>query len=1390
MAGVAWAGPQSGSLSGLWGAVITGQAGGAPLEDQRRTVADLLSQARKAMKEGRLETADSLVSRAEAMDIRYSKLHLGDTPEKARRDLARIMKGQGGGKLPSQKFQPEAPGGNAAANTSPAQAAKAPVDPFAVRQDGFEPTAKTTPQRGEQPMVDPRAVLAPPSDAEVTGKLPTGKPFPDSSPFGKQLVTSPPKGAEGGLTAEQLPNNDPNRAQSNRLLLESRRSLAVGDVRRAADLAQQAKKLAVQYDFHEDSPAKVEDAIQRYSRLNSPGGPGKESETFRRQQAESLLQQAEGLMNWGEFDEAQRLVADAKRLNVNYGPFDVKPDSVMERIAAARRQRTSGEPSRLEPLPPVDKHAAPLAEQSAAAQTPLDPATAARKQQALQLVKQAREAMQAGDLDRAAGLAEQAEDLRVPDTAFHKGEDRPWMVLYQIQQTEKERQGVVPAGGANPIGVEAGREGGFPGAQAMYDRNRDATQNVPAARLQEQGGSPEGAMALFQRGEEALRNRDIPAALNWFRQANQRRDELEPAIQQQLQDKLQLLAQSAATRRPGNEAGLINEAAADQQLKYRQISAELARQEQAARNLQASNPKQALELLKQARGIVEQSTLETAARDILLRRVDRDVQELEGFIDANRGKIELNERNTATRNEIEREQKVKVEVQEKIALLVDEFNKLMDEHRYAEAEVVAKRAKEVAPDEPVVKQIGLMVKMASRTSNYNDVADAKEQGFINALHNVDKSAIPFDDNKPFVFGDAREWERLTKSRKELARMDRRNRSEKELEIEGKLKTPVSLRFQEMPLAQVVEELSRLAQVNMHLDNRGLAEEGVATDTPVTIELSQDISLKSALNLILEPLRLSYVIKDEVLKITSEHLRDGEIFTVTYNVADLVTPIPNFSPNGRMGLAGALQDAQNSIPMYGGMGGDAPLQVVASNSGSMSNAMMSSNLLAQVSSASGAAMAAASAGQPPAFGPGGLGGGGQADFQSLIELITSTIAPTTWDEVGGPGAIQEYRNNLSLVISQTQEVHEEIADLLAQLRRLQDLQVTIEVRFITLNDNFFERIGVNFDFAIPTYAQKKFQLFGNKLADAPITPAGGTVFPVNGQPLDLQARDLRKEQSVTIGLQPGATGGVEAAPNLDIPFQQGSFGLATPQFGGYQAGAGATLGFAILSNIETYFLIEASQGDRRSNVLQAPKVTLFNGQQAIVMDTTQTPFVISVIPVVGAFAAAQQPVIVVLNEGTALSVQAVVSSDRRFVRLTLVPFFSNISKVDTFTFAGSSSTTTEDSSSGPNDNTTARDKKTTTSAEGTTVQLPSFSFVTVSTTVSVPDGGTVLLGGVKRLSEGRNEFGVPLLSKIPYLSRLFRNVGIGRETQSLMMMVTPRIIIQEEEEQLLGIPASP
>jgi general secretion pathway protein D len=375
-----------------------------------------------------------------------------------------------------------------------------------------------------------------------------------------------------------------------------------------------------------------------------------------------------------------------------------------------------------------------------------------------------------------------------------------------------------------------------------------------------------------------------------------------------------------------------------------------------------------------------------------------------------------------------------------------------------------------------------------------------------------------------------------------------------------------------------------------------------------------------------------------------------------------------------------------------------------------------------------------------------------------------VSTETWAENGGGEAeIRPFPTNLSLVISQTQAVHEEIADLLEQLRRLQDLQVTIEVRFIRLNDSFFERIGIDFNMNVE-----------DRTVGAEDLVPGGVFEPAG-------------RRSQTVGLI-GGDPFPSFTSDLDVPFRQGSFDLTgVVPFGGPVAG-GLQFGFAILSDIEAYFLIEAAQGDARTNVLNAPKVTLFNGQQAFVADATQRPFVVGVIPVVGEFAAAQQPVIVVLNEGTMMTIQAVVSDDRRYVRMTIVPFFTQIGDVDEFTFEGSSSSTSSSSSKDGNDDGKDEEnsKNESNVRSGVTVQLPSFSFVSVVTTVSVPDGGTVLLGGIKRLSEGRNEFGVPLLSKVPYINRLFRNVSIGRETDSLMMMVTPRIIIQEEEEERLGI----
>ena len=77
--------------------------------------------------------------------------------------------------------------------------------------------------------------------------------------------------------------------------------------------------------------------------------------------------------------------------------------------------------------------------------------------------------------------------------------------------------------------------------------------------------------------------------------------------------------------------------------------------------------------------------------------------------------------------------------------------------------------------------------------------------------------------------------------------------------------------------------------------------------------------------------------------------------------------------------------------------------------------------------------------------------------------------------------------------------------------------------------------------------------------------------------------------------------------------------AQPQFGNPNAAAGLTGGAAFVGPHGTsFFNFNAAQGSRRSMVSQTPMVTVPNGGTGYFGDTSTSPFVISMIPVVGGF----------------------------------------------------------------------------------------------------------------------------------------------------------------------------
>ncbi len=117
------------------------------------------------------------------------------------------------------------------------------------------------------------------------------------------------------------------------------------------------------------------------------------------------------------------------------------------------------------------------------------------------------------------------------------------------------------------------------------------------------------------------------------------------------------------------------------------------------------------------------------------------------------------------------------------------------------------------------------------------------------------------------------------------------------------------------MQDAVDYLKDLHSIEIQLDTKALEEAGIGSDTPVTRTL-KGISLRSALRLMLGAMDLTYVIKDEVLLITTTDVASNELVTKAYPVADLVIPIRSMM-GGMMG-GGMMGGGMGG--MGGGMGG--------------------------------------------------------------------------------------------------------------------------------------------------------------------------------------------------------------------------------------------------------------------------------------------------------------------------------------------------------------------------------------------------------------------------------------------------------------------------------------
>jgi general secretion pathway protein D len=245
----------------------------------------------------------------------------------------------------------------------------------------------------------------------------------------------------------------------------------------------------------------------------------------------------------------------------------------------------------------------------------------------------------------------------------------------------------------------------------------------------------------------------------------------------------------------------------------------------------------------------------------------------------------------------------------------------------------------------------------------------------------------------------------------------------------------------------------------------------------------------------------------------------------------------------------------------------------------------------------------------------------------------------------------------------------------------------------------------------------------------------------------------------IGVTQNHAGMINTLANFISPFALAAAG--TPAM---------AVGIQFLDDIQVDLLIEATQADRRAVVLTAPRLTFFNGQRSWVAVTTQTAYVSSLTPITGDASGAFQPEIDVVNDGFVLDVEGVISADRRYVTMTVLFDFTELLGFETAEISGAvGGSGIAGGGAGE--------------FQGS-ISLPTLRVSQVRTTVSVPDKGTVLLGGQRHVQEIEVETGVPVLSKIPFINRFFTNRATEKNEQTLLILIRPEVIIQQENEDLL------
>ena len=368
-----------------------------------------------------------------------------------------------------------------------------------------------------------------------------------------------------------------------------------------------------------------------------------------------------------------------------------------------------------------------------------------------------------------------------------------------------------------------------------------------------------------------------------------------------------------------------------------------------------------------------------------------------------------------------------------------------------------------------------------------------------------------------------------------------------------------------------------------------------------------------------------------------------------------------------------------------------------------------------------------------------------DIDRLQEMLMSTVAVDRWDgspfTMTGQGGVIYVRADRETITA--------IGDLLTELRRHVGIQIDIESRFLSVEDSFLEDIGID------------LRGLGNQSAQG--LPGRGLEKSGDRSNAGFDDFGPRQQQNAAV---PGIVGtGTEPG----IFFDDGEDGDAMARVenlfnstlggrnGGLTNAGGFSLQYAFLDDTEVEVVLRAVSKQERSEQIEAPRLLVYNNTRASMHFLRNISYIRDFEVEIAQAAAVANPVIGTVHDGVALDVRPVVDSDLKFITMELRPTVMALSlPIPTFT---------------------------TTLGVGQpiSIQLPEVTLQRVRTTVTVPDGSTMMLGGMRLVERQNLRSTVPLLGSLPGLSWLFSRNGTSVQNRKMLILIRSKIVLMEELE---------